>query len=91
MCTWVGFYENTRASFIELSVYFGSVPTEHVDDLNTKFKQSLQRIIKDGMDMERMKLVLNKDRLKVCAQKFNHTSPARRYSELSIILVPQRS
>lgn len=65
LCTWVGFYENTRASFIELAVYFGSVPTEHVDGLDKKFKKSLQRIVKDGMDMERVKSVLKKDRLKV--------------------------
>ncbi|KAF8307697.1 hypothetical protein DL93DRAFT_2064630 [Clavulina sp. PMI_390] len=65
LCTWIGFYENTRASFIELAVYFGSVPTEQIDGLSAKFKESLQRIIKEGVDMERMALVLKKDRLKV--------------------------
>lgn len=68
LCTYVGFYENSRASFIELAVYFGSVPTEHIDGLAAKFKKSLQRIIEEGFDMQRMKLVLKKDRLKVSIQ-----------------------
>lgn len=65
LCTYVGFYENTRASFIELAVYFGSVPVEHIDSLDNKFKKSLQKIIEEGLDMERMKLVLKKERVKV--------------------------
>ena len=68
LCTYVAFYENTRASFIELAVYFGSVPTEHIDCLDAKFKKSLRRIIDEGLDMERMNLVLKKDRIKVSIQ-----------------------
>lgn len=66
LCTYVYFSESTRASFTSLDVYFGSVPTEHVDTLDEKFKNSLQRIVKEGFDMERMQLVIKRDRLKVC-------------------------
>ena len=67
LCTYVGFYENTRARFIELAVYFGSVPTEILMDgeLERKFTGALERIVEEGFDMERMRLVLKRERLKV--------------------------
>jgi Zn-dependent M16 (insulinase) family peptidase len=68
LCTGIGFYETPRATGIEMAVYFESVPTEILLDgsLEKKFKQTLQRISKEGFDMERMRLVLKRERLKVC-------------------------
>ncbi|KAG9001081.1 hypothetical protein FRB93_012461 [Tulasnella sp. JGI-2019a] len=67
LCTYIYFNENTRASFTALEVYFGSVPTEHLDGLGEKFKASLEKIVsdKEGIDMERMKMIIKRDRLKL--------------------------
>lgn len=46
-------------------MYFGSVPIAEVDGIDKKFKASLERIVKEGVDMERIALVLKKERLKV--------------------------
>ncbi|PVF99908.1 hypothetical protein CPB86DRAFT_846178 [Serendipita vermifera] len=64
-CTYIAFYENSRSTFSELSVYFGSVPTEHIDTLDESFRASLRRIAKEGFDMERMKSVISRDQLKL--------------------------
>ncbi|KAG8802435.1 hypothetical protein FRC17_006413, partial [Serendipita sp. 399] len=64
-CTYIAFYENARSSFSELAVYFGSVPVEHLDALDEKFRTSLQRIASEGIDMERMATVIARDRLKL--------------------------
>ena len=48
-------------------VYLGSVPTEHLDTLDLKLRKSLEKIVADGLDMERMAIVLKRDRLKVRA------------------------
>ncbi|KAG8934409.1 hypothetical protein FRC02_010043 [Tulasnella sp. 418] len=65
LCTYIYFAETTRASFISLDVYFGSVPTEHLSTLDEKFRKSLQNIAKDGIDMERMRVILKRERLKL--------------------------
>lgn len=63
--TYIAFYESGRSTFSELAVYFGSVPTEHLDTLDEKFKVSLEKVVADGLDMERMATVISRDRLKV--------------------------
>ena len=65
LCTYISFVENVRASFTTLDVYFGSVPTGELDLLAEKFEIAIQRIVKDGIDMDRMRLVLKRERLKV--------------------------
>ncbi|KAG8859116.1 hypothetical protein FRB96_004686 [Tulasnella sp. 330] len=67
LCTYIYFNEDTRASFTALDVYFGSVPTEHLGAINAKFKASLEKIVSDkhGIDMERMGMIIKRDRLKV--------------------------
>ena len=47
-------------------MYFGSVPTEHLDTLDKKFRVSLQRIADEGVDMKRMAMVINRDERQVC-------------------------
>ncbi len=65
LCTYVSFVENVRSSFTTLDVYFGSVPTGELDLLAEKFKTAIQCIVEDGFDMDRMRIVLKKERLKV--------------------------
>ena len=47
-------------------MFFGSVPTEHLDTLDKKFKASLQKIVDEGIDMKRMVMVINRDERQVC-------------------------
>jgi len=61
LCTYIYFGEDTRATYVELPVYVGSVPTEHLDTFDEKLKASLQRIVDNGIDMERMAMVISRD------------------------------
>jgi hypothetical protein len=71
MChsTYIAFYEDGRSTFSELAVYFGSVPSEHLNTLDERFKVALQRIVAEGLDMGRMSSIISRDRLKVCCFK----------------------
>ena len=44
-----------------MSIYVGSVPVGHLYSFSDKFRASLARIAEDGLDMERMAMVLNRD------------------------------
>ncbi|OCH95812.1 hypothetical protein OBBRIDRAFT_788022 [Obba rivulosa] len=61
LCTYIWFGEETRASRIDLPIYAGSVPAEHLDTFDQKLMASLQRIVKEGIDMERLARVINRD------------------------------
>ncbi|KAJ7597129.1 Metalloenzyme, LuxS/M16 peptidase-like protein [Mycena floridula] len=61
LCTYIYFSEDTRANKVSLPIYIGSVPTEHLEDFATMFKGSLTRIVAEGIDMERMSMVINRD------------------------------
>ena len=50
---------------MDLPVYVGSVPTEHLQDFDSKLKESLRKIARDGFDMERMAMVINRDERQV--------------------------
>ncbi|KAK7058884.1 hypothetical protein VNI00_001508 [Paramarasmius palmivorus] len=53
--------KDTRATRVELPIYLGSVPAAHLDTFKDKLQDSLKRIIKEGIDMERMAMVINRD------------------------------
>lgn len=57
--------ENTRASFVGLDVYLASVPTEHLDTIDERIKASLTRIASEPFDMDRMRNVIRREKLKV--------------------------
>ncbi|KAF7347762.1 hypothetical protein MVEN_01533700 [Mycena venus] len=61
MCTYIYFGEDTRVTAIYLPIYVGSVPTELLDEFDSKLKASLRRIVSEGIDMERMAMVINRD------------------------------
>lgn len=63
--TYIYFGEDSRATMCDLPVYIGSVPTEHLDSLPDKLKASLTRICDEGIDMERMKMIINRDERQV--------------------------
>ena len=51
-----------------MEIYVGSVPSEHLDTFDEKLKASLERIVKEGVDMERMLMVINRDERQVSGQ-----------------------
>jgi Zn-dependent M16 (insulinase) family peptidase len=63
--TYIYFAEDTRATAVYLPIYVGSIPTEHLNDFDTKLKTSLRRIVAEGIDMERMAMVINRDERQV--------------------------
>jgi hypothetical protein len=54
-----------RATLSDLLIYVGSVPTEHLDSFDAKLHESFRRIIKDGIDLQRMKMVIDRDERQV--------------------------
>jgi uncharacterized protein YPO0396 len=54
-----------RATLCDLMIYVGSVPTEHLDTFDAKLHESLRRIVKDGVDLNRMRMVLDRDERQV--------------------------
>ncbi|KAI0271378.1 Metalloenzyme, LuxS/M16 peptidase-like protein [Gloeopeniophorella convolvens] len=61
LCTYIYFGEDSRATLTDLTVYIGSVPTEHLDTFDAKLHESFRRIVKEGIDMNRMAMVINRD------------------------------
>lgn len=76
LCTYVYFYERPRVNFLELAVYFGSVPIASLTDgsLEAKFLDALKKVASEGIDMERMKLVLKRRRIQVRWRQFWYTA-----------------
>ena len=64
--SYIYFGEEARATQVNLPIYIGSVPTEHLDGFNERFHSSLERIASDGIDMQRMSMVINRDERQVC-------------------------
>lgn len=59
--TYIYFYEDERATRGDLAIYVGSVPVEHLAGFPERLRASLTRIAEDGLDMERMAMVINRD------------------------------
>lgn len=54
-----------RATFTSANIYFGSVPTDQLGELHGKVIASIRKIVADGIDMDRIRLVIKRDKLKV--------------------------
>ncbi|KIP12417.1 hypothetical protein PHLGIDRAFT_61992 [Phlebiopsis gigantea 11061_1 CR5-6] len=61
LCTYIYFEEREYATRNALNVYVGSAPTEHLDGFDERLQNSLKRIAKEGFDMERMKMIIDRD------------------------------
>jgi Zn-dependent M16 (insulinase) family peptidase len=59
--TYIYFYEDERATRGDLAIYVGSVPVEHLASFPDRLRASLARIVEEGLDMERMAMVINRD------------------------------
>lgn len=68
--SYIYFSEETRAKQVNLPIYVGSVPAESLDTFNEKLTASLKRIVENGIDMQRMTMVINRDERQVHIFKF---------------------
>ncbi|CAE7154201.1 unnamed protein product [Rhizoctonia solani] len=65
LCTYIYCDSEERATFTSNNIYFGSVPTEQLDSLREKVIAKLKQIVADGVDMDRIRLVIKRDKLKL--------------------------
>ncbi|KAL4071016.1 Metalloenzyme, LuxS/M16 peptidase-like protein [Scleroderma citrinum] len=61
LCSDIYFGEDIRATMVDLPIYVGSIPVEHLDEFDKKLVTSLRRISQEGIDMKRMSMVINRD------------------------------
>ncbi|KAI0304973.1 Metalloenzyme, LuxS/M16 peptidase-like protein [Russula brevipes] len=61
LCTSIYLGEEYRATVSDLLLYVFSIPTEHLDTFDAKLHESFRRIVKDGVDLQRMKMVIDRD------------------------------
>ena len=55
---------------VDLYICVGSVPTAELPSFNEKLQMSLHRIVKEGIDMDRMAMVINRDSRQVSDNRF---------------------
>ncbi|KAH9064309.1 Metalloenzyme, LuxS/M16 peptidase-like protein [Lactarius vividus] len=60
LCTYIYFGEESRATLCDVMIYVGSVPTEHLDTFDAKLHESFRRISKEGVDLDRMSMVIDR-------------------------------
>lgn len=60
LCTYIYFAEESRATLCDMTVYVGSVPTEHLDTFDAKLHESFRRISKEGVDLGRMSMIVDR-------------------------------
>ncbi|KAH7318836.1 Metalloenzyme, LuxS/M16 peptidase-like protein [Rhizoctonia solani] len=65
LCTSIDCYNEERATFTSNSIYLRSVPTEQLEVLYDKVIAKLKQIVADGVDMDRIRLVIKRDKLQL--------------------------
>ncbi|KAF8761528.1 Insulinase (Peptidase family M16) [Rhizoctonia solani] len=65
LCTSIYCDNNERATFTSSNIYFSSVPTEQLDALHEKVIAKLKQVVAEGIDMDRIRLVIKRDKLKL--------------------------
>ena len=63
--TYIYIGSELRATLTDLMIYVVSVPTEHLDTFDAKLRESFRRIVKEGVDLNRMKIMLDRDERQV--------------------------
>ena len=64
------FGQDTRATAVELYVSIESVPTGELLSFNEKLEVSMRRIVKEGINMDRMAMVINREERQVSGHRF---------------------
>ena len=66
LCTGIGFYTEDRVNKNEITGYASDVPAKHLHTLGDAIKAKLGKIVREeGIDMERMSLVIRRDKRKL--------------------------
>ncbi|KAK0536901.1 hypothetical protein OC835_000659 [Tilletia horrida] len=65
LCTDIYTGQNDRAGKTTVYMYFSSVPSSELDNLDVKLIDVLKDLAKEGFDMDRMRTVLERERLKL--------------------------
>ena len=66
LTTGIGFYTEDRVNKNEITGYASDVPAKHLETLGDAIKEKLSKIVKEeGIDMERMGLVIRRDKRKL--------------------------
>jgi hypothetical protein len=63
--TYIYFDVQSRATICDLAVYAGGVPTDHLETLHDQIRGALKKIVEAGIEMDRMTMVLKRERRKV--------------------------
>ncbi len=82
LCTDAYIGSTDKAGATLLSAYFSSVPSEQLDRLDQQLVDLLAGVVKDGIDMDRMHMIIKRDKLKVLSQL--ETKPADSFADLLI-------
>ncbi|RUP48608.1 Metalloenzyme, LuxS/M16 peptidase-like protein [Jimgerdemannia flammicorona] len=64
LCTDIDFHMTEQLRVI-LTLNFSNVPAENLEEIKPKFLRVLDRVCKQGFDMDRMRTVINREKLKV--------------------------
>ena len=64
--SYIHFGEQSRATFTILLIFIRSVPTKDLDTFNDKLTTSLKRIVENGIDMQRMAMIIDRNDRQVC-------------------------
>ncbi|KDN42524.1 hypothetical protein K437DRAFT_269392 [Tilletiaria anomala UBC 951] len=81
-CTDVSFGSADKAGVTTLYAYFSSVPMERLDTLDGELVVLLNKVAEKGIDMDRMKTVIKRDRLKLLSHL--ETKPADSFADVLI-------
>lgn len=57
--------ENTRVGFCNLEIYASSVSTDRLSEFDLKLRAALERIASQGVDMVRIRAVIDRERRQV--------------------------
>lgn len=80
LCTDVFIQSEDRAGKTTITAYFSSVPTASLDTIDgAALMELLKKIASEGFDMERMAMVIKRDRLKLLASL--ESKPADSFGE----------
>ena len=67
----ISFYMKVYVTNVNLEVRIASVPIKYLDTFNEKLSTSLKLIVENGIDMQRMAMIINRDERQVCGPHSN--------------------
>ena len=65
------FCTDVYATNVNLDIWITSVSIKYLDAFNEKLATSLKLIVENGIDMQRMAMIINRDERKVCGPHSN--------------------